>query len=87
MAKTRHEEFKIDGEEVLNKVKAIISEGNVRKVTVKDKEGNTVWEFSLTYGVIGLVLAPALVALGAVVAVIKECTIAIEREVETEEEV
>ena len=77
---TRHEEFKVNGEELLKKVKELIAEGNVRRITVKDKEGKTILEIPVTMGAIALVLAPALAAIGAVAALVTECTIAIERE-------
>ena len=73
------EEFKLKGEQVLGKVKELIQEGNVRKITIKNKEGNVVIEFPLTIGVIGAVLAPILAAVGAVAALLTECTISVER--------
>ncbi len=79
MAK-RTEEFKVDGEDLLKKVKAVINEGNVRRITVKSKEGKTLVEIPLTIGVIGAVLAPVLAAVGAIAALVTECTIVVERE-------
>jgi hypothetical protein len=76
--KTWWETFKGDGEAVLEKVKAVIREGNVRRVVVKH-EGHTVAEFSLTVGVVGVVLAPIAAAIGALVALLKDCTIEVER--------
>ncbi len=73
------EEFKVKGEQVLAKVKELIQEGNVRKISIKGKEGNTIVEFPLTLGVIGAVLAPVLAAVGAVAALVTECTISVER--------
>lgn len=77
-AKTLGESFKAEGEHVLEKVKQLIHEGNVRRVIVKH-EGRTVAEFPLTAGVVGAVIAPVLAALGALIAVMKDCTIEIER--------
>ena len=75
------EEFKLKGEQVLGKVKELIQEGNVRKISIKGKDGNTIIEFPLTFGVIGAVLAPVLAAVGAVAALVTECTISVERKV------
>jgi hypothetical protein len=73
-------EFKISGENLLKKVKELIEEGNVRKITIKDKTGKEVVTFPLTIGVVGTVLAPVLAAVGALAALIGECTITVERE-------
>jgi len=73
------EEFKVRGEKLLQKVKEIIKEGNVRRITIKDKEGKIVVEFPLTLGVIGAALAPILAAVGAIAALLTECTISVER--------
>lgn len=76
----RTEEFKVSGEDLLKKVKEIIAEGNVRKITVKNKEGKTIVELPLTIGVVGAALAPLLAAVGAIAALVTECTIVVERE-------
>ncbi len=73
------EEIKVKGEQLLQKVKEIINEGNVRKISIKDKDGNTILSIPMTIGVIGAVLAPILAAVGAVAALVTECTISIER--------
>ncbi|MEP6595598.1 MAG: DUF4342 domain-containing protein [Ginsengibacter sp.] len=73
-------EFKTSGENLLKKVKELIEEGNVRKITIKDKTGKELITFPLTIGVVGTVLAPVLAAVGALAALIGECTIAVERE-------
>ncbi len=80
MAK-RKEEFKVRGEQVVEKVKELIKEGNVRRVIVKDKKGKAIAEFPLTVGVVGALLAAPLAAIGAIAALISECTISVEREV------
>ena len=74
------EEFKVNGEDLLKKVKEIISEGNARKITVKSKEGKSIVELPLTIGVVGAALAPLLAAVGAIAALVTECTIVVERE-------
>ena len=73
------ETFKAESGSVLNKVKMLIHEGNVRRVVVKN-DGRTVAEFPLTAGVVGAVLAPVLAAIGALVALMQDCTIEVERE-------
>lgn len=78
--KTYEEEFKVKGENLLSKVKEIIAQGNVRKIIIKDKNGKSVIEFPLTIGVVGAVLAPALAAIGAIAALVTECSIVVERE-------
>ncbi len=75
----QHEEFKVQGEELIKKIKELIKEGNVRKVTIKDKDGKVILSFPLTLGVVGAVLAPLLAAVGAVAALVTECTISVER--------
>jgi hypothetical protein len=80
MAKTKKEEvFKVSGEELLSKFKELIKEGNVRKISIKDKEGKTLAEFPLTFGVVGALVAPVLAAVGAIAALVTECTITVER--------
>lgn len=80
MSKTTKESFTINGEQLLKKVKELIEEGNVRKITIKDKAGKELVTFPLTVGVVGAVFAPILAAVGALAALIGECTIAVERE-------
>jgi hypothetical protein len=77
--KTWWESFKADGEAAVDRVKALIHEGNVRRIVVQH-EGRTVAEFPLTAGIVGVVLAPVAAAIGALVAVLKDCTIQVERE-------
>jgi hypothetical protein len=72
------ETIKVEGGQLIDRVKQLIHEGNVRRVIVKQGE-HTVVEFPLTIGVVGALLAPALAALGAVAALITECMIEVER--------
>lgn len=76
----KEETFKVTGENLVKKVKELIKEGNVRKITIKDKQGKTLVVFPLTIGVVGAVIAPVLAAIGALAALITECTISVERE-------
>jgi hypothetical protein len=77
--KTYWESFKADSEAAMDKVKALIHEGNVRRIVVQH-EGRTVAEFPLTAGIVGAVLAPVAAAVGALVALLKDCTIQVERD-------
>ena len=74
------EEFKVSGEELLKKVKEVIAEGNVRRIIIKNKEGKALVEVPLTIGVVGALLAPPLAAIGAIAALVSECTIIVVRE-------
>ena len=73
------ESFKAEGAAVGDKLKEIVHQGNVRRVVVKH-EGKTIAEFPLTVGVVGVVLAPVVAAIGALVALLKDCSIHVERE-------
>ncbi|HEY4876936.1 MAG TPA: DUF4342 domain-containing protein [Puia sp.] len=74
------ESFKINGENLLRKVKELIAEGNIRKITIHDKDGKEIMNFPLSVGVVGALLAPMLAAIGAVAALVGECTITVEKE-------
>jgi hypothetical protein len=73
------EEFKVKGEDIVKKVKEIIAEGNARKIIIKNDKGETLMEFSLTIGAIGTLIAPMLAALGALAALVTNCTIVVEK--------
>lgn len=75
----KEETYKLKGEELLSKVKELIKEGNVRKITITDKNGKTLADFPLTIGVVGVVIAPVLAAVGAIAALVGECTISVEK--------
>ena len=79
MDKETKEEFRLNGEELLGKVKQLIAEGNVRRIIVKNKEGKVLIELPLTVGVVGALLAPPLAAVGALAALVTECTLVVER--------
>jgi len=79
MSETRcWESFKAEGDQLAGKLKDLIHEGNVRRVIV-EHDGRTVAEFPLTVGVVGLVVAPVLAAVGVIVAMMQDCTIQVER--------
>ena len=77
--KTRFEEFRLNGGEILNKVKEIVHEGNVRRIILKDEHGKTFMEIPLTVGVVGAIVAPILAAVGAVAALASHLTIVVEK--------
>lgn len=77
--KVRIEEYKISGDKLIAKVKELVHEGNIRRITIKNKEGKILIEIPLTIGVVGIVLAPALAAIGAIAALVTECTIIVEK--------
>jgi integral membrane sensor domain MASE1 len=73
------EEFVVNGENLIAKVKELIAEGNVRRIVIKDKSDETLMELPMTVGVVGALLAPILAAIGAVAALVTECKIIVER--------
>jgi hypothetical protein len=82
MAKTntKKENFKVNGEELLKKVKELIKEGNVRRIIIKNEKGTTLIEIPLTLGVVGAVLLPVWAAVGVIAAMVTSCTIVVEKE-------
>ena len=77
--KTCWESVKAEGGAILDKLKELIHEGNVRRIRVRQGD-RVLAEFPLSAGIVGALLAPALAAIGALVALVKDCTIDIERE-------
>jgi len=77
--KTVWESLKADGGAILDKLKEILHEGNVRRVRVRQGE-RTIAEFPLTAGIVGALLAPVLAAIGTIVALANDCSIDVERE-------
>lgn len=77
--RTYTEEFKIDGERLIAKIKELIHEGNIRKLIIKDKEGKVLMEIPMTFGVVGVLLAPQLAAIGAIAALVTEATLVVEK--------
>lgn len=78
--KTTTEEFSVRGERLLEKVKELVNEGNVRKIIIKGKSGKSIAEFPLTVGVVGALLLPVFAAVGAIAALVTECTITVVRD-------
>lgn len=77
--KVRTEEFKVTGEALLGAVKQLLHEGNIRRIIIKNEEGKTLIEIPLTFGVVGVLLAPSLAAIGAIAALVADCTIVVEK--------
>jgi uncharacterized membrane protein len=77
--KTQKDTFEVKSEDLIKKIKEIVNEGNVRQISILNKEGKTLIVIPLTIGVVGAVLAPALAAVGAIAALVTECTIKVER--------
>lgn len=78
--KSKTETFKITGESLIKTIKDLIKEGNVRRITIIDKNGKALIVIPLTLGVVGVALAPVLAAVGAIAALISECSIIVERD-------
>jgi len=77
--KTWTEEFKVSGGEILNKIKELLHEGNIRRIILKDEQGKTFIEFPLTMGIVGAALLPVLAAIGAIAALVSKLTIVVEK--------
>ena len=74
-----NDSYRVSGEKVVSKVKELIKEGNARRIIIKNEKGKVLIELPLTVGVIGAALAPLLAAVGALAALISDCTIEVER--------
>jgi len=77
--KTYTEEFRVEGEKIVAKIKELLHEGNIRRVIIKDKDGKTLMEIPVTIGVVGVLIAPQLAALGAIAALLTEANIVVEK--------
>jgi hypothetical protein len=77
--KVHTEEFRVNGEELLAKIKQLVKEGNIRRIIIKNKEGKVVFEIPLTFGVVGALIAPQLAAIGAIAALLTEATVLVEK--------
>ncbi len=75
----RTEEFQVAGDQIVTKVKELLHEGNVRRITIKNAQGTRLVVIPLTVGVIGAILLPVWVAVGAIAALVTNCTISVER--------
>jgi hypothetical protein len=78
MERTWREKIEGTSEQILAQIKRLIDEGNVRRVVVK-QQGRVVAEFPLTVGVVGTVIAPVAAAIGALTAILADCSIEVEK--------
>lgn len=76
---SRRERYKVSGDQLLSKVKELIREGNVRRITIRNEEGRVLLEIPLSVGVVGTLLAPPFAAIGAMAALVASCSIEVER--------
>ena len=74
-----YEEFKVHGKDLVEKIKALVHEGNVRRIILKDDKGQTFMEIPLTIAALGVIAAPVLAAVGALAALVAHFTVVVER--------
>lgn len=77
--KFRTEEFQVNGDQLIAKIKELLHEGNIRRISIRNEEGRTLIDIPLTVGVVGAILVPQLAALGAIAALVTHGTIVIEK--------
>ena len=76
---TRTEEFEFSGDMLVAKIKELLHEGNIRRVIIKNEEGRTLIDIPLNVGVLGVLVAPQLAALGAIAALVTKGTVIVEK--------
>jgi len=74
------EEFRVNGDEILTKIKELIQEGNIRRIVIKNEEGKALIDIPLTVGVVGTIIAPQLAAISAIASLVTNGTIVVEKE-------
>jgi hypothetical protein len=79
VARVTSEEFSVTGKDLVDRVRELLHEGNVTRVIVKDETGKTLLEIPATVGVVGVIFAPWLAALGVIAALVTNCQIVVER--------
>lgn len=77
--KIHTEEFQVDGDELLTKIKELVHAGNIRRIIIRNEKGRTLIDIPLTMGVVGALLAPQLAAVGAIAALLSKGSILVER--------
>ncbi len=82
--KNSKEEFKLAGSEIIDKIKELIHQGNIRKIIIKNEDNKTLIEIPLTLGIVGAALAPVLAAVGAIAALVTKMTVVVEKIDDTE---
>lgn len=83
----RTEEYQVDGDYLVHKIKELVHEGNIRRIIIKNEEGKRLIEIPLTIGAVGVVLLPVWAAIGAIAALVTNCTIVVEKVEEQPKEV
>jgi hypothetical protein len=83
--KSTQESFRVTGDELIGKIKDIIKEGNATRIIIKNEKEETIMEFPLTIGAIGVVLAPIFAAVSTIAALATHCTIVVEKRENAEE--
>lgn len=76
---TTKQEFEVNGDRIVEKVKELIREGNARRIIIKNERGDTMLEVPVTIGAVGALIAPVLAAIGALAALVTKCTIVVEK--------
>ncbi|MBN1888739.1 MAG: DUF4342 domain-containing protein [Thermoflexales bacterium] len=74
-----YEEFQAEGDALVIKIKELLHEGNIRRISIRNEAGRTLIDLPLTWGVVGVLVAPQLAALGAIVALVSKGTIVVEK--------
>jgi hypothetical protein len=77
--RVRTEEFQVNGDKLVQQLKELVRQGNIRRITLKNDDGRTLIEIPLTIGVVGAVLLPVWAAIGAIAALVARCTIVLEK--------
>jgi hypothetical protein len=77
--RVRVDEYQVTGDDLLGKVKELVHEGNIRRIIIKNEEGKRLIEIPLTLGVVGIALLPVWAAIGAIAALVSDCTILVEK--------
>ncbi len=78
-----YEEFKVHGKDLVDKIKTLIHEGNIRRIIIKNQTGHTFLEIPLTFATIGVIAAPILAAVGAIGALVSDFSIVVEKREES----
>jgi len=79
MSRSKKQEFKVSGEEIVKKIKELLKEGNARRLIIKNEKEEVILEIPITVGAIGVLIAPVLAAVGALAALMTNCTIVVEK--------
>lgn len=79
---SKTETFRVNGRQLKAKVEELLHEGNIRRIIIKNKDDKTLVEFPMTLGVVGTLIAPVLAAVGAMAALLTECSIVVERRID-----